>query len=205
MSDPLTTGTPVDDTGTTVTLDTEETVRAIGHRIRELRQARNLTLGAVAERTGLSVSLLSMVERGRTGPSIGTLVAISGALGVHMPDLFDRRSVSGPPDPVRRRDHQPTYETAEGVTRRVVHTDDAQGFEMAVNEYAPGTSSSPTPVHHDGHEFGLVLGGTLTVELDGRSHTVRPGDAISYDSRIPHRLINGSRRQTRALWVNLDR
>lgn len=194
-----------EDAHSAVTVDTEETVRAIGSRIRELRRARNLTLGTVAEHTGLSVSLLSMVERGRTGPSIGTLVAVANALGVHMSDLFDRRAAGGLSDPVHRRAHQPTYETAEGVTRRVVRTDDERGFEIAVNEYTPGTCSSSTPVHHDGHELGLLLDGSLTVELDGRSHTLRPGDAISYDSQVPHRLSNLGRRRARAIWVNLDR
>jgi transcriptional regulator with XRE-family HTH domain len=70
-------------------VDAESTVALVGNRIREMRVERNLTLQALAERTGLSSSMLSLVERGKTSPSIGTLVAISYALGVHMTDLFD--------------------------------------------------------------------------------------------------------------------
>lgn len=185
-----------------VAVDADETVRAIGRRIRSLRQARNLTLQTVAERTGLSVSLISMVERGLTGPSIGTLVAIGAALGVHMADLVAVDGAGEEADPVTRKDAQPTFETRQGVRRRVVQTDDGRGFEWAVNEYEPGTSSAPSLTHHDGFEYGMVLDGTLTVEFEGAEHVLRAGDAISYSSTVPHRLRNDGRRKVRAVWLN---
>ncbi|MGH8927281.1 MAG: helix-turn-helix domain-containing protein, partial [Acidimicrobiia bacterium] len=60
------------------------TLLSIGARIRELRMQRGLTLQGISELTGLSPSLLSLVERGKTSPSIGTLVAVAYALEVHM-------------------------------------------------------------------------------------------------------------------------
>jgi transcriptional regulator with XRE-family HTH domain len=188
-----------------VAIDADETLRAIGRRIRALRSDRRLTLNTVAERTGLSVSLLSMVERGVTAPSIGTLVAIAGCFGVHMSDLFSEAGREVESDPVTRREDQPTFETAEGVLRRVAQTDDPRGFEMAVNEYAPGTSSNPTSTRHEGVEFGVVIEGTLTVELDGREYSVGPGDSISYESGRPHRLRNDGAGRVRAVWLNFAR
>src|SRR5918992_904002 len=80
------------DTASDTVVDADATVVRIGTRIRTLRSERNLTLQSLAESTGLSSSMLSLVERGKTSPSIGTLVAISSALGVHMSDLFDNRA-----------------------------------------------------------------------------------------------------------------
>ena len=184
---------------------TDDTVMEIGIRIRELRKQRGMTLVGVAERTGLSASLLSMVERGRTSPSIGTLVAVARALGVHMSELFNPAVAPAEPDPVRRADSQQAYETAEGVLRRIVQADTDRGFEFAINEYGPGTRSAPTPTHHDGYEYGVVLEGSLRVELDGRTFELSPGDAISYDSGVPHLLANDGSERCRAVWVNFDR
>jgi transcriptional regulator with XRE-family HTH domain len=184
-----------------VVTDADLTVKAIGRRIRSLRQSRNLTLQMVAERTGLSASLISMVERGLTAPSIGTLVAVAAAFGVNMADLMNVEAPNDS-DPVTRLEAQPTYETTQGVVRRVVLRDQTRGFEWAVNEYEPGTASAPMPTHHAGYEYGLVVEGELTVELEDAEHVMRPGDAISYYSGVPHRLRNDSDRHVRTVWLN---
>lgn len=185
-------------------VETEETVAFIGNRIRDLRSQRNLTLQALAERTGLSSSMLSLVERGKTSPSIGTLVAISSALGAHMSDLFDNRADKQQERVIRMAD-QPVYITAESVKRRIVRTDDERGIELVFNDYEPGTGSGSDLVHHSGREYGVVLEGTLTVEVNGAEYELEPGDSISYDSQLPHRIQNNGRNHVRAVWINLER
>jgi transcriptional regulator with XRE-family HTH domain len=184
-------------------VDAERTIRRVGGRIRRLRSRQGLKLQDVADRTGVSVSMLSMLERGVAGASIGTLVAVSSALGVHMSDLFEPGVDE--PSPVRRRADQTQVETAAGVLRRLVHHAAAEGFEMVVNEYAPGTSSGPDAVHHPGREFGIVLEGTLVIELEDVRYEVGPGDAVTYASTRPHRISNKGRDTARAVWVNLSR
>lgn len=182
---------------------TEEHLTELGGRIRALRVEQGLTLQMIAERTGLSSSMVSMVERGRTSPSIGTLIAISSALGVHMADLFEL-DVDGSRDAVQRAaDHQ-IVETASGVLRRLVQVDPRRGLELVVNEYEPGTASSVQVTHHGGYEYGYVLEGTLTVELQHTAHHLEPGDSIAFESTRPHRIVNGGRRRARAVWVNLS-
>jgi transcriptional regulator with XRE-family HTH domain len=183
-------------------LDTERTIRRVGFQIRRLRNDRGLTLQDVADRTGVSVSMLSMLERGVAGASISTLVAVASALGVHMSDLFEQETE--PHSPVRRLEDQIEVQTAAGVLRRVAHNDSAHGLEMAVNEYAPGTASGARAVHHSGTEFGLLLAGELTVELEGVRHDLRPGDSITYRSSQPHLIRNEGQVVARAVWVNLD-
>jgi transcriptional regulator with XRE-family HTH domain len=185
-------------------VDADETVAFIGNRIRLLRADRNLTLQALADKTGLSSSMLSLVERGKTSPSIGMLVAIASALGAHMSDLFDNRA-GKQRDPVIRLEDQPVFVTAENVKRRIVRTDDDRGIELVFNEYEPGTGSGSGLVHHSGHEYGVLLEGTLTVEVDGARYELETGDSISYDSELPHRIQNNGRQHARAVWINLDR
>lgn len=189
---------------TDTVVDADSTVALVGNRIRELRSKRNLTLQSLADRTGLSSSMLSLVERGKTSPSIGTLVAIASALGVHMTDLFDDDNVKET-QPVVRFEDQHVYVTGEGVQRRVVRTDDTHGIELVMNEYEPKTGSGGEPVHHEGHELGLVLEGNLTVEVNGMLYELKPGDSISYDSNLPHKIVNKGKRHVKAVWINLQR
>lgn len=193
-------GTPLDDVGP----GADDTVAKVGHRIRELRNEQGLTLQSLAERTGLSSSMLSLVERGKASPSIGTLVAISSALSVHMIDLLNEDSPK-PSEPVSRLAQQSLFVASDGVQRRVLKTDPRRGIDLVVNEYGPGTGSNGAPVHHSGYEYGIVLEGGLTVEIAGERYEMRAGDCISYDSNSPHRILNGGKRHVRVLWVNLGR
>jgi transcriptional regulator with XRE-family HTH domain len=180
----------------------EDTIALVGNRIRDIRSMKGMPLRELAESTGISMSMLSLVERGKTSPSIGTLVAICSALDVHMGDLLAPAHLV-PIEPVSRAAGQQVFETKEGVERRILRDDRIHGVEIAVNQYAPATGSAPVPVHHGGYEYGVILEGELTVELDGKTHTLKAGDLISYDSARRHRIWNYSGKKAKALWVNL--
>jgi transcriptional regulator with XRE-family HTH domain len=184
--------------------ETADVLATIGRNIRRLRNERGLTLQALADQTQLSASMLSLLERGKTGPSIGTLVVIASALGAQMSDLIDGERAAAD-DMVSRFADQPVVETAAGVTRRILRHDRARGVEIAINTYKPGTASAPEPVAHDGCEFGVVLDGTLEVTVGGRTHKLQKGDLISYPSTEPHRFSNTSSSPARTMWLNLKR
>ena len=179
-----------------------ETLLVVGASVRMARKRRRMTLQDLADQTGVSVSMLSMLERGVASPSIGTLVSVASALGLHMAQLFQDPSAQAL-SPVRRRADQVVVQAAEGVSRRLVHTDVEHDLEMVINEYEPGTSSSKTPVHHDGMEFGVIISGTLTVSLDDVDYVLEPGDGIAYSSSTPHVLTNNGLVKARAVWINV--
>jgi transcriptional regulator with XRE-family HTH domain len=183
---------------------TANTLVAMGGRIRELRQARGLTLQALAEVSGLSTSMLSLVERGRASPSIGSLIVIASALGVAMSDLIVD-GAAPEENIVVRASQARIVETAEQVVRRLLREDRGRGVSVAINEYAPHTGSTEHPISHDGFEYGFVLEGCLTVEVDGTAHVLQPGDLIAYRSRRRHKIWNHAETKARTLWFNLDR
>lgn len=187
-----------------VTETTASTLAAIGLRIREIRQAQGMTLQQLGQESKLSPSMLSLVERGRASPSIGSLIVISNALGVTMSDLVTS-NVPQESTPVVRAEDQQIVETANHVVRRLIRQDRARGVSIAINEYEPHTGSAESAISHDGYEYGFVLEGELTVEVEGTAHQLRAGDLISYDSRRPHRIWNHSTGKVRTLWFNLDR
>src|SRR2546426_2591376 len=77
----------------------------VGERLQALRRFRRCTLREIAQRSGLSESFLSQVERGRSSASIASLRRITDALGVSMADLFEPNDLPGPR--VLRRDERP--------------------------------------------------------------------------------------------------
>jgi transcriptional regulator with XRE-family HTH domain len=183
---------------------TASTLAAIGNRIRKARLARSMTLQAIAQVSGLSPSMLSLVERGRASPSIGSLIVIANALGITMSEL-----VSTPEARENRlvvhSDEAPIVETAKHVVRRLLREDRERGVSVALNEYEPHTGSAERPISHEGFEYGFILEGQLTVEVDGVSHQLKAGDLIAYDSRRQHKIWNHGAQKVRTLWFNLDR
>lgn len=183
---------------------TANTLAAIGLRIRELRQSRGLTLQEIADVSGLSPAMLSLVERGRASPSIGSLIGIASALGVTMSDLLVAGTESEEKIVIRAAEAR-VVETDQHVVRRLMREDRGRGVSVAVNEYAPHTGSTEHPITHEGFEYGFVLQGELTVEVDGTKHMLRQGDLIAYSSRRKHKIWNHGRTKVRTLWFNLDR
>lgn len=177
-------------------------VAAIGNRLRALRQEREMTLQDLAEATDLSPSMLSLVERGRAAPSIQSLIVIANALNVTMSELIVTDQADDERIVIRAAD-QPFVKTAQNVVRRVLREDRARGISLAMNEYAPDTGSALKRGAHAGFEYGFVLEGQLTVELENVTYQLKAGDLISFESKRPHRFWNNGSKRVRTLWINL--
>lgn len=178
-------------------------VAALGARVRELRSRRHMTLLELSKRTKLSTSMLSLVERGRASPSIGSLIVIANALGATMSDIIEL-SPQTTSDVVVRSSQQPAVEASNNLMRRILKQDRAHGVLISLTDYKPNSGSSPVPRGHEGYEHGFVLEGQLTVELNGATYVLEPGDLISYRSDVPHRIWNYGRVAAKALWFNLQ-
>lgn len=181
-----------------------QTLISIGLKIREIRQMRGMTLQALADLTNLSTSMLSLVERGRASPSIGSLIVVANALGITMSDLVVSAPDSEEKLVVKAEDAR-IVETAKHVIRRVLKEDRAHGVSIAVNEYAAHTGSNEKALAHEGFEYGYVLEGELTVEVDGQEYTLSQGDLINYKSTRPHKIWNNHEEPARTIWINLAR
>lgn len=196
MSDPIA-------EGVTASSDLGRLVHDVGERIRALRQRGGDTLQDLSERTGLSLSMISAVERGRTSPSLGTLHAISAALGVHVTALFARPG--GEDTPITRRGDQIVDTTDGGMVRRTAVYSADYDLEVYVDEWAPGTSHARTPSQHPGHEVGVVLDGALELQLGDDIYTAEAGDVAQFSARRPHLISNNGTAPARAVWINLRR
>jgi len=198
----------------------------MGERLREARRARNLSLRTLAERLGVSPSLISQIETGRANPSVSTLYAIADELDVSLDELLfnDRRpieaaptsptrveaSVQGtmtPAPPVQRAATRHQIRLASGVLWERLTTLSEPGIEFLHVTYEVGGASSPPDAfqRHAGHEWGYVLRGRLEVRIGFDEYILEPGDAISINSSIPHRLATIGDEPAEAIWFVLGR
>jgi DNA-binding transcriptional MerR regulator/quercetin dioxygenase-like cupin family protein len=175
--------------------------RVDGRPLRRLRQRQGLSLREAGERTGLSVSFLSALERGVTGASIATLQRLTAAYGTTMIELF------GPPTEKRQRlvraGRRPVLRLGDASVRIEQLARGATQLEPQLFVLAEGATSEGSYTH-DGEEFLYLLSGALTVWV-GDDETYRlttEGDALSFPSTMPHRWRNDARGETRLLWIN---
>lgn len=156
-------------------------------RLRELRRSRGLTLQELSARTGLSIGMLSQVERGVSDPSMDALRRLAAALEVAISDIF------APGDPadvavVRADDRVRILAPGAGTP----YTRLSPGFgasEILEGRLEPGAASSPEPWAHDAEESIVVAEGRLLVELETGTVELAAGDCCRFDSRIPHRYL----------------
>src|SRR5690348_7951789 len=161
----------------------------VGERLRALRRFRRATLRTVAERSGLSESFLSQVERGRSSASIESLRRVADALGVSMADLFEPDGLPGPR--VLRRDERPALSFGVLGKKLLLTPRPLYHLEVFAGELEVGGSTGAEPyAHGDSEELFVVLSGTVQLELGGELFELEHGDSIDYRSSTPHRVSN---------------
>ncbi|MCZ1012400.1 XRE family transcriptional regulator [Streptomyces lydicus] len=173
----------------------------IGRHLRRERLERGLTLEQLADRTGLSRSYLSNVERDVNSPTINTLRTIVDALGTTLSRLFravesERRVLTRPDQRIEL-----TRAGVEGVTYALLNPEHGGRLEMMLLEVAPGAGSGDRPHTHAGEEVGVLLSGELDYWVDGVHHRLQPGDCVSFPSSTPHRYSNPGEVPAVCVWV----
>jgi transcriptional regulator with XRE-family HTH domain len=187
----------------------------IGEHLRARRHERGLSLRELADRLGVSPSLISQIERGRANPSVSTLYQIVAELDVSLDELLfnDRRASESAADaapasgPVLRGKERQRIRLASGVIWERLTTVSEPGVEFLYVIYEVGGASSPEDAfqRHSGHEWGYVLSGTLQVTVGFRQYVLEPGDSLSLESTTPHRLANVGDTPVHAIWFVLGR
>ncbi len=196
----------------------------MGDRLREARQARGLSLRALADRLGVSPSLISQVETGRAKPSVSTLYSIVTELGISLDELLfiDARrpaAAAEPPagepdadgvlprDPVQPATTRKKIRLASGVVWERLTSESVPNADFFYVTYEVGGASSAEDEfqHHGGQEWGYILSGRLGVTVGFDEYLLGPGDAIAFDSTTPHRLHNVGDEPVHGIWFVLGR
>lgn len=172
----------------------------VGGRLRELRQERKMSMRALARASGLSANALSMIERGRTSPSVSTLYKLATAMEIPITAFFRE-------DPPQQ---DIVYRKAEERTRVPFMRGlwEGLGGEAFVGRVEPfmltlesGASSGPFGIVHTGHEFVLCLRGQLEYQVENNRFLLEPGDSLIFAAQLTHRWRNPGKTVTNAIFV----
>ncbi len=166
---------------------------ATGVRIRALREAMDLSLRDLAERTGVSAPMLSQVERGETSPTLATAERIAAGLDLSLSQLL--RLDEGPPvSVVRRADVRPQRERRGHRVAILTPAVPGQRAELSRHTLDAGAATggpSDPPMHEPGaREIAHVEAGTVALCIDGARHDLHAGDTVTFDADLPHHFEN---------------
>ena len=167
----------------------------IGPRIRQLREHRELSIDALAQRAGCSAEMVAALEAGELVPSLTPLFRLARGLGVRLGTLLDDQSQDGPAI---------VRQGAAGVTVHFSGNDPARKHStldfhpLAPHKAARNMEPFLVDVHpapadvalneHEGEEFIYVLSGRIEVRYGKDVHQLDAGDSIYYESVVPHHL-----------------
>ena len=155
----------------------------IAQRVRELRKARGYTLDALAEASGVSRSMISLVERGQSSPTAAVLDKLAAALGVTLATLFSEEPRGAAPSPLARHPDQPVWkDPASGYVRRNVSPSGYPSpIELVEVVFPPGQRVAFENVTRDAqtHQQVWVLEGAIELTVGGKTWRLDAGDCLA--------------------------
>lgn len=185
----------------------------LGLEIREVRQARGLTLNDLSEQVGCSVAYLSRIERGTANVSVILLQEISAALAVDPAWFFPRRAGTGPMERahvVRAENRRPLSDMYTRSTDELGFSDELLSSTLSGSCYLllsrfPARKGVPPGdlegYVFDGEQHGIVTSGEVLLILGDEKIVLRTGDSFSYPSTIPHRFLNNADSEATMVWA----
>ena len=172
----------------------------VGQRLRALRSERGLSIRALSERSGLNVNTFSLIENGKTSPSVSTLQQIAAALEVPITAFFE---TDVPQNSIAHivAHNRPRLAFAHGTLEDLGAGLTSRAVEPFVVTLEPHASSGDKPIVHTGFEFVFCLQGRMTYRVEDHSYVLEPGDSLLFESYLPHRWQNDEAQPTQAILV----
>lgn len=169
-----------------------------GQKIKRLRAERALSLKELSEKSGVSVSMISQIERRNTDPTLTTLYKLCTGLNISIAALL---GTDEPSTQIIRQDERKSFHFPFSHSKYELLTPTNKGeIEMIMIYLEPGQEDQQL-VEHSGEECGLVLEGEMTIHLNEESYILRAGDSIRFKSTLPHRFYNHSESRTVSVWA----
>lgn len=175
----------------------------IARRVRELRDAQRLSLDALATRSGVSRSNISLIERGESSPTAAVLDKLASALGVALAALFeDKGAPDDVPSPLARVAEQPVWtDPASGYMRRSLSPAAPSPLQLVDVVFPPGQRVAYDSVPHnaDIHQQVWMIEGAMDISVGEQHWRLEAGDTLAM--RLDRHIVyhNPTRKQARYL------
>lgn len=161
----------------------------VGERIRILRSMQNRTMQEVADKCGLSKSMISKIENDKTIPSVATLVKIAQTLGTSISQLLEQDSWD-----------KAIVTTLEEAQKKLVQTDKGYHIFPYASMYHEkkmqpflfvGRKGEVVPheVTHEGEEFVFVVSGSMKMQVGETEYILKTGDSLYFNALQKHGIM----------------
>lgn len=175
----------------------------LARRVRELRDAKGFTLDALAERSGVSRSNISLIERGQSSPTAAVLDKLAAGLGVTLASLFeDDASPAAEPSPVARLAEQPVWtDPASGYVRRNLSPAARSPIQLVDVVFPAGqrVAYESGPREIEIHQQVWIIEGVMEVSVGREQWRLKRGDCLAMRLDGPIVYRNPTRKPARYL------
>jgi transcriptional regulator with XRE-family HTH domain len=167
----------------------------VGGRLRQMREERNLSLRALAEKSGLAINTLSLIENGKSSPSVSTLQQLAVAFQKPITAFFEAEAPAAKGQPKSKiayiqRDRRPYAAFEHGLLEDLGAGSSIQAVEPFIVILEPNSGSGPQDIVHTGYEFIYCLDGRILYTIEGYTYLLEAGDSLLFEAHLPHRWQN---------------
>ena len=172
----------------------------VGSSLKELREARHISMRELARRSGLSANALSMIERNLTSPSVSTLNKLATAMEIPITAFF-RNNPEKHNIVFCKSSERNQVPFVKGLWEGLGGESFMGRIEAFMLTLEPGGSSGPHGMLHSGHEFVYCLHGNLEYEVSGEKYHLESGDSLIFASQLMHSWQNIGQKVCNAIIV----
>ena len=172
----------------------------VGMKIRGMRNKKGFSLRILAERSGLNINTLSLIENGKTSPSVGTLQQLAKALEVNMTAFFESEPVSKQVV-FTNHNHRPEATFSNAHMQNLGKDLAGNAVQPFVVTLEPNAGSGERMIVHTGHEFVYCLSGCVLYKIDEAEFSLEPGDSLVFEAHIPHQWKNINETESKILLI----
>ena len=161
----------------------------VGSRLRMVRTRLGITQRALARKAGVPSSTVSLIEGGRTNPSIGSLKRLLDAAGLSLAEFFSFE-VAVQEKVFFHADELVEISSGPVSYRQVGAGKNQSSLQILYETYQPGSDSGRVMLTHEGEEGGVIIQGRLEVTVGDQTRVLKAGEAYLFKSTTPHRFRN---------------
>ncbi len=172
----------------------------LGERIRSIRTRKGFTQKQMADKSKLNINTLSMVEKGKTSPSIGTLQRLARALDVPIAEFFDS-SESANKIVFTPQHSRPDATCCHALIQNLAKGIKNSTIEPFIITMQKDAGSGGRSLIHSGFEFAFCLSGEILYQIEEIEYPMKPGDSIVFPAQMPHRWENASNNESQMIIV----
>lgn len=174
-----------------------------GEKLRQVREHKGYTLKVVAQKAGVSESLVSQIERNHVSPAIDTLLALADVLDINLEFLFEEYRKTRPVHIIRAGERTTAIE--DDILYENLSEPDSSDknntFETYVIKIPAGAHTHRGSYGHIGREVGVILKGKGSLKYENKEYSLNEGDSVSFSAGVPHVLENTGDTTLEAIWV----